>query len=69
MTIEALETRCEALEINFAFQERLVRDLDDLVRALGGRLEEAERTIAQLKQAIAAGDPAVGPQDDPPPHY
>ena len=69
MTIEALAERCEALEVNLAFQEKLARDLDDLVRDLGDRLQAAERAIAELKQTMGGGGMAVGPGDDPPPHY
>lgn len=70
MTIEALAERCEALEVNLAFQEKLARELDDLVRDLGNRLHAAERTIAELKQTMmGGGGMAVGPANDPPPHY
>ena len=68
MTIETLAQRCEALEIHLAFQEKLVRDLDELVRTLGDRLTQAEQTIGSLKQTMK-GELPIGPADEPPPHY
>lgn len=69
MTIEALTERCEDLEIKLAFQDKLVRDLDELVRAMGDRLAAAERELAALREAIRSPEPVLGPPSEPPPHY
>lgn len=69
MTIEALTERCDDLEIKLAFQDKLVRDLDELVRKLGDRLVAAERELAALKATIRSPEPTVGPANEPPPHY
>jgi uncharacterized coiled-coil protein SlyX len=56
------------LEIKLAYQERLIGELDVLVRAFATRLESTERELRELKAAIAPPSP-VGPQHELPPHY
>lgn len=56
------------LDVKLAYQERLIRELDALVRELGARLDKAERELAQLKQAMPPPLP-LGAIDEPPPHY
>ncbi|HEY4243517.1 MAG TPA: SlyX family protein [Kofleriaceae bacterium] len=52
------------LEIKLAYQERLIRDLDALVRQFAVRLETTERDLKELRAAL-------GPtaRNEPPPHY
>jgi len=57
------------LEIKLAFQERLIRELDGHVRELGDRLVKTERDLAELKQTVHSGVPALGAQNEKPPHY
>lgn len=64
-----IEERCDDLEIKLAFQDKLVRDLDELVRAMGDRLAAAERELAALKDALRSPEPALGAGNEPPPHY
>ena len=61
--------RLEDLEVKLAFQDKLIRELDALVRTFGDRLDEAERELAQLKAAVHSPEPVVGPGNEPPPHY
>jgi uncharacterized coiled-coil protein SlyX len=56
------------LEVKLAYQERLIRDLDQLVREFAARLDQAERELAQIKQALPPPVP-LGPINEPPPHY
>jgi uncharacterized coiled-coil protein SlyX len=56
------------LDVKLAFQERLIRELDALVRELGDRLVKAERELAELRQAMPPPVP-LGPINEPPPHY
>jgi uncharacterized coiled-coil protein SlyX len=56
------------LEVKLAFQERLIRELDALVREFGDRLDKAERELVQLRQALPPPVP-LGPINEPPPHY
>lgn len=52
------------LEVKLAYQERLIHDLDALVRELAGRVEKAERELDQLKRGTA--QPVISER---PPHY
>ena len=56
------------LDVKLAYQERLIRELDALVREFGSRLDKAERLLDQLKQAMPSPVP-LGGANDPPPHY
>ncbi len=61
--------RLDDLEVKLAFQDKLIRELSDLVRELGARLDETARDLKQLKEAIRAPESPVGPANEPPPHY
>jgi uncharacterized coiled-coil protein SlyX len=56
------------LDVKLAYQERLIRELDALVREFGDRLAKAERELAELRRAMPAPVP-LGPINEPPPHY
>ena len=64
-----LAVRLEDLEVKLAFQDRLIRELDALVRTFGDRLEAAERELKKLEQTIRSPEQAPGPANEPPPHY
>ena len=55
------------LDVKLAYQERLIHDLDALVRAFGERLDKAERELREIKQSIPPLP--VGSATEPPPHY
>ena len=63
------EDRVDELEIKLAFQDKLIRDLDALVRAFGDRLDKTERELRQLKEAIPSPELPLGPAGEKPPHY
>lgn len=56
------------LDVKLAFQERLIRELDALVREFAARLDKAERELAEIKQAMPPALP-LGSISEPPPHY
>lgn len=56
------------LDVKLAYQERLIQELDALVRELGARLDKAERELEQIKQAMPPPLP-LGAINEPPPHY
>jgi len=56
------------LDVKLAYQERLIHELDALVREFGARLEKTERELVQLKQAMPPPLP-LGGANEPPPHY
>lgn len=58
------------LEVKLAYQERLIRDLDALVREFGTRLDKTARELEQLKESVrGGGEVPLGPANEPPPHY
>ena len=58
------------LDVKLAYQERLIRDLDALVREFGARLDKTERELVQLKESMrGGGEVPMGPANEPPPHY
>lgn len=57
------------LEIKLAYQERLIGELDALVRTFGARLDAAERELRALKAAMRSPEAPLGPGNEPPPHY
>jgi uncharacterized coiled-coil protein SlyX len=61
-----MDDRIVELEIRIAHQDRLIHALDEVVRAFATRVEELERLVNALRGAAL---PAVGPADEPPPHY
>jgi SlyX protein len=63
------DDRIVDLEIKLAYQERLIRELDALVRAFGDKLDKTERELAALKQTVRSPETPVGPANDKPPHY
>ena len=56
------------VDVKLAYQERLIRELDALVREFGARLDKAERLLEQIRQALPAPVP-LGAANEPPPHY
>jgi SlyX protein len=62
------DERIIELEIRIAHQDKVIGALDDVLRAFTARVERLEQQLAGLRKA--AGDlEAVGPPDEPPPHY
>jgi len=55
------------LEVRVAYQERLIGQLDEVIRELATRMERVENDLAELRSSTDA-EP-IGPQDEPPPHY
>lgn len=51
------------LDVKLAYQERLIGDLDALVRLFGERLAKVEKEFADLKAQVSK------PLDERPPHY
>jgi len=64
-----LVERMVELEVKLAYQDRVIRALDALVRAFGDRLDRAERELGTLKDSLASPAAPLGPQHEPPPHY
>jgi len=57
------------MEVRLAYQDRLIRELDALVRTFGTRLDIAERELRQLRDAARSPELPKGPGNESPPHY
>lgn len=64
-----MEERIVDLEVRLAFQDKVITDLDSVVREFSMRVEKLERELSELKQTMLDGVSEVGPADDAPPHY
>jgi uncharacterized coiled-coil protein SlyX len=56
------------LEVRVAYQDRTVAALDEVVRTLFARVEKLEKELVEVRASAGAG-PAIGPANEPPPHY
>ena len=63
------DDRLEDLEIKLAYQDKLVRELDALVRTFGTRLDDALRELTQLKASLGSPEVPQGAATEKPPHY
>lgn len=64
-----MDERLTDLEIKVAYQDKIIADLETLVRRLGVRVDVMSRELEQLKNAIRSPEVPLGPQSDKPPHY
>jgi SlyX protein len=61
-----MEERIVELEVRVAYQDKLLADLDEVVRSFAARVEALERKVKELEETSA---PQAGPADETPPHY
>ena len=69
MSDESLVERILDQEVRLAFQDKLIRELDALVRTFGDKLDKTNRELEALKQSIRSPETPMGPANEPPPHY
>lgn len=62
----SVENRIVDLEIRLAYQDKLIAQLDEVVREFANRVDALERRVSEHE---ASADPDIGPGDDRPPHY
>jgi len=59
--------RMQDLEVRVAYQDRIISDLDEVVRSFSLRVQRLERQLADLQDSVGGQD--IGPADEKPPHY
>jgi uncharacterized coiled-coil protein SlyX len=69
MTTTTDDDRVMDLEIKLAYQDKLIRELDALVRTFGEKLDETAREVKELKQSLKSPEGPTGPANERPPHY
>lgn len=62
-----MENRIEALEVKVSFQEHLLGELDDVIRALRGEIDTLRRDLGDARAQLDKLNP--DPENEPPPHY
>jgi uncharacterized coiled-coil protein SlyX len=71
-SLQALEARLEDLEVRYAYLERLIADLDSVVRQTADEMAGVKSVVRTLKERAEAEDSLVEkgtPQQERPPHY
>jgi uncharacterized coiled-coil protein SlyX len=66
---EPLTEQIVDLEVKLAYQDRLIRELDALVRTFATRLETVERELGQMKKSVQAEGGPSATAVERPPHY
>ncbi len=64
-----MEEKITELESRVAFQDRTIRDLDEVVRLFSKRVERLEKRVGELADELQGGRGEIGPHDEQPPHY
>ncbi len=64
-----VDERIIELEVKIAYQDKIIADLDEVLRTFTTRVEELTRELAELKESIKADQSAIGPANEKPPHY
>lgn len=63
-----MEDRIIELEVRVAYQDKIIADLDEVLRTFTSKVEALQRELVELKQKLE-DPPELGHADDPPPHY
>ena len=65
-----LAARLEDLESRFAFQEELVRQLDDVIRAQADQIDKLEDEVLKIRTEMTHSVEEEAPMEEQvPPHY
>lgn len=64
-----MEDRIEELEIQAAYQSRLLGKLDEVLQEVAKGLGDLARRVERLEQARLEQPEEMEPHDTPPPHY
>jgi SlyX protein len=62
-----MDERLVELEVRIAYQDKLIAELDEVVRTFASRVEVLERQLGELRDSMDTEN--IGPGDEPPPHY
>lgn len=71
------QERLENIETKLAFQEKMIKELNDVIYDQQQEMDRIQRTCDQLTKQIKmmsdtlmdAMGPGIGPANDKPPHY
>lgn len=66
--LAALEAANVELEVRIAYQDKLIAELDAVVREFAGKVEAIRGDLSEARRTLE-GMRETGPANDPPPHY
>jgi len=68
---EPLQQRVEEIEIKYAFQEDLLRQLDEVMKSQANQIDALKRELISLKEQIKQGGQGEpnSLEEEKPPHY
>lgn len=70
MSTEELQRRLEDMEFRYAYQERTIEVLDEVVRELFDKIGALERRLSEMQEALADPPGEEAPMEEQvPPHY
>ncbi len=61
-----MDERLTEIEVLYAFQERRIADLDEVVQQLRSEIERLREDLTQVQRALSSAAPT---DDAPPPHW
>ena len=64
-----LASRLDALEAHFAYQDRLIAELNDVITTQWRKIDALERHIARLRDEFQTFGQQRDTPEPPPPHY
>ncbi|MEM7158777.1 MAG: SlyX family protein [Myxococcota bacterium] len=64
-----MEERIVELEVRVAYQDKVIADLDEVLREFSGQVVALKREIEELKRTLKEGTQAIGGANEKPPHY
>ncbi len=70
--LNALSQRLEDLEVRYSYLERLLGDLDSVVRQTADEMVAIKRVVSTLEERAKADDNSIVPgtlEEEKPPHY
>lgn len=71
-TAQTLGVRIDNLEVRLAYQDQVIEDLNTVIVAQWGKLDELSRLVARLEERIGDTQSSAGSDghnEPPPPHY
>ena len=63
------EARLDALEMQIAYQEQTIAEMNDLLTSQWRTLEALQREVSELREEVRNMTPSRTPPEPAPPHY
>lgn len=64
-----MDERIVELEVRVAYQDKVIADLDEVLRSFTTQVQELRRDLEEFKQSVKEGQTEIGGANEKPPHY